>query len=291
MFVSIIIPFYKDWTSLKQCLAALNCQTYPKENFEVIIVNNDPDTPIPDHFVLYDNTILLSEAKAGSYAARNTGIRSAKGEIIGFTDADCIPDKYWIENAVAYLLKEPACTRIAGPVHIIQKGKKPTVIERYNQLYAFPQMWLINNGGGSVTANLFVRNWVFAKVGMFDEKLLSMGDKQWGMRVESAGYKIAYVEDVVVHHPPRNLKELIRKEKRHAGALVNGQSCSAVRLYLDLIYDLRPKLSGLKFMLSKSKNRSLSERLIIPLLRHFLLFIRKYETTQISLGKRQASRV
>ena len=83
---------------------ALTKQTYPKNRFEVIVVNNDPADPCPC-IPLPDNFVLTTEGKPGSYAARNAGIKIAKGEILAFTDSDCIPHSNWIEQAVNILLE------------------------------------------------------------------------------------------------------------------------------------------------------------------------------------------
>jgi GT2 family glycosyltransferase len=289
--VSVIIPTYRDWNRLVLCLEALKKQSYPQEQFEIIIVNNDPDDPIPAGYTLSDNVKIINEAKPGSYAARNTALEVANGSIIGFTDSDCIPDKDWIKNAVNFLQENDLYTRVGGPVKIILKSTSPTVIERYNQKYSFPQKWLINNGGGSVTANLFVYKTVFEQIGGFDEALMSMGDKYWGIKAELAGFKIAYVENVIVHHPPRNLQELIKKEKRHAGAAILSKTKHPIQLYLDFLYECRPRLSGIKFMLGRGKDKRFIDRVTLPFLRHYLMLIRKYESIKIILEKKKPSRI
>lgn len=213
-FVSIIIPAYHDWQRLSLCLDALSKQTFPKEMFEVIIVNNDPNDNVPLNFSLPDGYKIIVEEKSGSYAARNTGLKVAKGEIIGFTDSDCIPDKDWIKNAVNYLMNNESCSRIGGNILVFNKSSKPSIVELYNNVYSFPQKWHVNKVGTSVTANLFVYKYLFDKVGYFDEKLMSMGDSRWAQQAGKAGYKLHYAENVIVRHPARSLSELAKKERR-----------------------------------------------------------------------------
>lgn len=286
--VSIIIPTYNDWDILRKCIAALEKQTFPKDRYEVIIVNNNPGGQVPADLTLPDNFKLITEEKPGSYAARNTGLKIAKGIIIGFTDADCIPDKDWIKNGVEFLCNNQNFSRVAGRIDILQKSKRPSVIEKYNQLYGFPQKWLVSHGGGSVTANLFTYKYVFDKVGGFDDKLMSMGDKLWGMKAQGAGFLIAYVENVLVQHPPRNLAELVKKEKRHGGAAVIRKApAHPVKLYLKFLYEFRPRLSAVKFMFGRNRNkdRRIKDRLTIPFLRYYLLLVRAYEALRVRLGK------
>lgn len=289
--VSVIIPTYKDWNKLSICLDALEKQSYPQEQFEIIIVNNDSEDTLPEGYKISKNVRLIEEAKPGSYAARNAALKIARGEIIGFTDSDCVPEKDWITNAVTFLQENKIYSRVGGPVEIIIKSATPTAVERYNQEYSFPQKWLINNGGGSVTANLFVYKSIFDVIGGFDDSLMSMGDKFWGMKAETAGYKIAYVENVIVHHPSRGLKELIQKEKRHGGADLSLGTKNPVQLYLNFLYECRPRISGIKYMLGRGKDKRFIDRVTIPILRHYLILIRKYESIKIILKKKKPSRM
>src|SRR5687767_1234031 len=111
ILVSIIIPTYKDWVPLTLCTDALSKQTFPKEMFEIIIVNNNPNEQTPADFRLPENGKIISEPTPGSYAARNAALKIAKGDIVGFTDSDCIPDENWIKRAVDYFNNNPECSR------------------------------------------------------------------------------------------------------------------------------------------------------------------------------------
>ncbi|WP_308873672.1 glycosyltransferase [Thiothrix subterranea] len=145
-FVSIIVPTYRDWHRLKLCVNALTAQSYPSNAFEVIIINNDPD----DHesnLNLPENFRLIVESKPGSYAARNAALALATGEIIAFTDSDCIPDKEWIKNAIARL--DAGAERVAGRIELFFKSKKLTPAEIFEKAYAFDQISYIKRGGQS----------------------------------------------------------------------------------------------------------------------------------------------
>src|SRR5688572_8110282 len=136
-YISIVIPTYRDWERLDLCIAALTRQTYPREAFEVIIVNNDPADQPPAGLLLPENYRLITEAKTGSYAARNTALKIVRGTIIGFTDSDCIPDADWISNAVSYLAATPGCSRVAGHISIFYQSHRPSVAELYNTIFSF----------------------------------------------------------------------------------------------------------------------------------------------------------
>src|SRR5262245_46024865 len=102
-FVSVIIPVYNNPDGLRRCLHALEAQTYPKSRYEIIVVDNGSDTPPADMVRAFDRVTLLEEAVPSSYAARNRGLAQARGEVIAFTDSDCIPAPDWLAHGVANL--------------------------------------------------------------------------------------------------------------------------------------------------------------------------------------------
>jgi hypothetical protein len=74
--------------------------------------------------------------------------------------------------------------------------------------------------GFGATANLFTRRYVFEAVGGFDARLKSCGDREWGMRVRDAGYRLAYSDTARVFHPARRTwGELIKKTARVSGGM------------------------------------------------------------------------
>tara|TARA_R110002020_G_scaffold47533_3_gene135156 strand:- start:1724 stop:2608 length:885 start_codon:yes stop_codon:yes gene_type:complete len=249
VFVSIIIPIYHDWVRLALCVEALKKQTYPKHYFEIIIVNNDPEDPIPNSFCNLDNIVLLNEAKHGSYAARNSGIRAAKGEILAFTDSDCIPLENWVEAAASLLCN--GSERVAGKIQIFGSSKKLNFAEAYDKIYAFDQK---SNAykGASVTANMITWAKNFDLVGLFNEKLFSGGDTEWGLRAYKQGINITYSENVIVKHPARkSVRELLMKARRVAGGVVavsfsKGKTFSKHEQVILAVRALVPPLRGVK---------------------------------------------
>ncbi len=219
-FVSVIIPVYNDYDRLLLCLHCLQNQSYPQENYEIIVVDNGSTCPLKNH-LLPEDIILLEEPQIGSYAARNKGLSIARGEIIAFTDSDCQPAPDWIEMGVKWLLANPNCGLVGGRIKVFpQNSAKPSISEFYESLAAFPQEKFIQEYHFSVTANTFTFRQVIDKVGGFSQNLKSSGDVEWGYRVYAQGYHLHYAEDVVIAHPARrSLRELLAKEARVAGGL------------------------------------------------------------------------
>jgi len=99
MKVSVIIPNYRSWCLLSKCLRALEVQTLPKDDFEILVINNDPNDFPPDSFILPSNATLLNQPRPGSYSARNLGLKKSKFDVIAFTDSDCIPESIGLKKA------------------------------------------------------------------------------------------------------------------------------------------------------------------------------------------------
>jgi glycosyltransferase involved in cell wall biosynthesis len=188
-FISVIIPVFNNIEALIICLQALENQTYPPNLYEVIVVDNGFDDNLEDLITQFKQARFTSESRPGSYAARNQGIAIAKGEILAFTDSDCIPNQDWLANGIKYLLSVPNCGLVAGKINFFyQNPQSPTAIEIYDSVTFLDQKKYIEKHHYGATANLFTFKKVFEKVGFFNCNLKSGGDKEWGKRVFSHGY-------------------------------------------------------------------------------------------------------
>lgn len=216
MKVTIIIPSYKSWGLLKKCLSAIDEQTFIGD-YEILVVNNDSDPHYPNEIMNHKNVRILHESKPGSYAARNKGISEAKGEILAFTDADCIPQPNWLENGVALLENTPDVGIIAGNVKLFYKNdKKLTPAEIYDKYTAFRIKEYVYFGN-CVTANWFSYKKVIVDFGGFDSKLKSGGDTKLSQMI-SKHKKLVYGENVIVYHPARSTtQEIVTKYRRIIG--------------------------------------------------------------------------
>lgn len=214
-FVSVIVPVYKDRVRVVECLGAISCQTYPAEKIQVIVVDNDAVESLGRLDTHLDNLVVIHHPRPGSYSARNAGVRVAKGEVLAFTDSDCIPYPNWIENGINQLLN--GAERIAGAIELTFLSEELTAAEVYEKASAFDQERTVRTGA-AVTANMLTWERNFRAVGLFDESLFSGGDLDWGWRAIRLGIPVYYAENVVVKHPARNrLAALIKKRRRVIG--------------------------------------------------------------------------
>jgi glycosyltransferase involved in cell wall biosynthesis len=218
-FVSVIVPVFEDEAALRRCLRALAAQSYPAARFEVVVVDNGGNPRIGRAVRRFRRLRLVREPSAGAYAARNRGAAEARGDVLAFTDADCIPDRRWLERAVAALARAPRCGLVAGRIDVFARDpRRPRPSELYETAAAFRQKDYVERWRFGATANLVTRRAVFDRVGCFDGRLRSLGDREWGARVSRAGYDLVYADDAVVRHPARaSLSALWRRTARTAG--------------------------------------------------------------------------
>lgn len=177
--ISVIIPTYHDWDRLKLCVEAISKQDLSHRDYEVIIVNNDPQDNPPEDLDLPSNAVLIEEGRPGSYAARNAALKVARGEAVAFTDADCIPCPDWLSNGLGYL--QEGTDRVAGRIELFFQSDRLTWADIYEKAFSFRQQECVADGI-CVTANLFTWRAVLDEVGYFDDSLMSNGDVEWNRR-------------------------------------------------------------------------------------------------------------
>jgi len=213
--ISVVIPAYNTREALSACLDALEQQTVPRDQYEIVVVNDGPvGTTVEDVTDRY-GVILLSQPKKGAAAARNLGAERAQGEILLFTDADCVPEHNWIE-AMAALFADREVVGVCGVVRTRQSCLIPRFIQleydyRYRNIARHPRIDFINTG----TAGY--RKHVFMESGGFKEDLLGAEDAEFSFRLASAGYKMLFAPQAVVYHQhPESILEYARR-KYHYG--------------------------------------------------------------------------
>ncbi len=114
VFISVVIPTYDASRHLDACLDALAAQDHPARDYEVIVVDNGSTDGSPALARRHPGVTVLEEPTPGVYAARNCGIRRARGEVIAFTDPDCVADRSWIRE-IARAMSEPGLGVLCGP--------------------------------------------------------------------------------------------------------------------------------------------------------------------------------
>ncbi|PYJ07797.1 MAG: glycosyl transferase [Verrucomicrobia bacterium] len=101
--VSVMVATYNGARTLENCLQSVTRLNYP--DYEVILVDDGSVDATPEIASRFPTVRYLRQSNQGLAAARNTGIRAAKGEIVAFTDDDCRADEDWLYYLVSDLLR------------------------------------------------------------------------------------------------------------------------------------------------------------------------------------------
>lgn len=277
--VSVIVPVAGPLAGLGACLDALECQTYPRARYEVIVVDNGAEQSCREMIADRASVLQIQESRPGSYAARNAGLRVARGTVLAFTDADCAPATDWIEHGVRRIQASPDCGLLAGRIEVVPRDPaRPSLVELYEVVLGFPQQSYVANGRFGATANLFTRREVMDAVGPFDPRLPSSGDLDWGRRVHEAGYRLAYADEVRVSHTARGrFAELRAKARRVAlGARILWADQPGTYLR-SILADLRLPLADVRMVLGHAGLRGPKARLGVIALHVSLRALRAWD--------------
>lgn len=284
--ISVIIPTYHDWNRLKLCLSALEMQSFNKNDFEIIVVNNDPSDKFFKQYTKINLTII-NESKKGSYAARNAGIGIAKGRLLAFTDSDCIPSPDWLSEAYSFFLSGKK--RFAGPINLFSENEYK-ICSLFENMFSFNQSTQVNKGR-AMTANMFVCKSLFETVGLFNDKYVSGGDIEWGDRASLMGYEISYYEKIYVMHPTRsNIRELLVKRKRVAIGDIGHKGNQRVNKTPSLLINIFiPPVGRIKYIFSVEK-LSIKCKIQLSFLACFLKVYSIYVKLLINFGIKLSAR-
>jgi glycosyltransferase involved in cell wall biosynthesis len=212
MLVSIIIPAYNAEHTLEECLQACLAQTYP--DFEVIVVDDGSTDSTPDIAKSIDGIQYVHQENGGPAKARNTGARHAKGEIIAYTDSDCIPEPDWIEQLVA--LFEEGVTAVGGTYGIANPDSRLAQFIHEEIAYRHKKFEKEVDFLGSF--NVAYRKKDFDELGGFDErfKIASGEDNDLAYRLHDYCGKLYFAKKAIVnHHHPEKLSPYLRTQMRH----------------------------------------------------------------------------
>ncbi len=201
--VSVVIPTYNRRLLLKKCLMRLCRQDLDPSEYEIIIADDENSLETktmlmrmqaenPNHRFVYTRV----EPSHGPASARNAGWRKARGEIIAFTDDDCLPNPDWLSQGLA-----------AFSEHVDAIWGKVIV-----PLPEYPTDYQLNTAGLAkeefVTANCFCRKFVLEEIEGFDERFYKpwREDSDLYFTLMEEGANIRYVSSMVVYHPARQAR-------------------------------------------------------------------------------------
>jgi GT2 family glycosyltransferase len=202
---SIVIPTRKRLQSLRGCLNAIASSDYPAHRVEVIVVDDGgcggsalDETVRPLRGRL--NVQVLKTPGLGPAGARNMGTKEAAGEVLAFTDDDCLVDSGWIGRLCAAIGRSASMAAGGHTVNGIRDNRWSAASQQIIDLiYAYYNV----NPAEAVfltTNNLAVNKEAFSDIGGFDERYRTAEDRDFCRRWLARGYDLVYVPEALVYH-------------------------------------------------------------------------------------------
>lgn len=228
--VTVAIPTYNRADFLRQTLAGIAQQQFPRDHFEVLVIDNnsrDHTRAVVEEFAAARPAPrYILEAKQGLDYARNRAIAEARGEIVVFGDDDILVQPDWLAQLAVPLLADPArrIGAVGGEViPVFPDGLPPWVAEWHSPLAFRRDTGPIEARHSPMGANLAFPKWVFEQLGPFHTALdraagnyFSGGDSEMIRRVRTAGLDVWFSPGAAVKHQMPASRTTFRYAARHA---------------------------------------------------------------------------
>lgn len=194
LLISVVIPAFNEEKYLLRCLNAFNNQKYPKDRFQVTVVDNN-STDMTFQIAKKWGAKVVSEKRQGNVFALKRGMDEAKGDIIAVTDADSQVCPDWL-SIIEKAFGDPDLVAVTGSVRMDAKSK---IIGRsMDKAYTILMNIGAFIGKPNLSAfNLAVRRNAFLKVGGVNTLFEMSSDVDLGIRLRKIG-KIKLVNDMRV---------------------------------------------------------------------------------------------
>lgn len=240
--VSVVVPAFNCASFVAKCLGSLCAQTYPRDHFEIILVDDGSTDGTADHARAiartWDGVLrVIQKANGGPASARNAGIRASTAEIIAFTDADCIAAPDWLEQVVGILAASDAAGA-GGPIaNCVPAG--------WVASYLTSGRFYRHRVRGGEVDYLLTANVAFRRAALLDVNGFSELDGVWAedadlsFRLRQARYQLLLARQGLVTHygSPVSVRSLVRELYRygHGSAIrsrgwMNGRRTPIVEL-------------------------------------------------------------
>lgn len=221
VIVSIIIRTYNEEKHIKTLLNTIYTQNFPKDLFEVVIVDSGSEDRTLEIIKKYPHKLVQITPQEFTFGySLNKGIEVAKGKYVLMISAHCYPiDNLWISKMIEPFEKDEDVAVVYGK----QRGYDTT---KYSEHQIF-KTWFPDDRYGKQNdpfcnnANCAIRKGLWETY-KYDEKLTGLEDLEWANSMHKKGYDIYYQPEAGIYHiHEENYKQVYNRYKREAIALKN----------------------------------------------------------------------
>jgi glycosyltransferase involved in cell wall biosynthesis len=203
---SVVIPTWNRKDLLTEVLESLERQTFPPEQFEVIVCDDCSTDGTRELVQQFQQRFpaslryLRMDTNSGPAKCRNIAVGEARGELIAFTDSDCRVSPQWLQAGVA-AFTSPDIAIVTGSIF-----HKPEQTVSY---FSRSHDAVTSEHPSYPAQNAIFRKALFVEFGGFEESLcfrnfrnrqVECADTDLAWRIKEAGYRTAFQKDMLVYH-------------------------------------------------------------------------------------------
>jgi glycosyltransferase involved in cell wall biosynthesis len=196
--VSIVVCSYNGARTLRDCMLSLQDLNYP--DYEIILVDDGSKDETQRIMAEFPRVQNIKQKNRGLSVARNVGIGAATGEVIAFTDSDCMVDRDWLYFLVHTLLSSDFAA-VGGPN--ISPPATDWIQATVGAAPGSPSHVLLTDTVAEHVpgCNMAYHKWALEMIGGFDPEYRKAGDDVdvcW--RLMQSGYQIGFSPAAIVWH-------------------------------------------------------------------------------------------
>jgi glycosyltransferase involved in cell wall biosynthesis len=203
--VTVIIPTKNRPDALSACLERLARQDYPRQRWNVVVVNDggdDPSRPTNESASVSLPFALISIPARGPAAARNRGARDSEADLFAFLDDDCQAEPSWLREMASGIASSPYQACLGRTLNLFPALWPARAYQFFMEFYRdyarLPggDLYLV------MSNNAIYRREVFAELGGFNENFPRPGaeDLELSHRLVAGGFRQGYLPQAIVRH-------------------------------------------------------------------------------------------
>lgn len=219
MGMSVVIPVYNGQTTIRSCLDHLLEQQAKFPGLEIVVVDDASTDGTRNILIRYPSVrTLVQSSNQGPAAARNRGAAEASGEIVLFTDADCVPCDGWLAAMIAPFHEDRRVVGVKG----VYRTRQREITARFVQLEyedKYDKMRKADAIDFIDTYSAAYRRSVFLEMGGFDchFPVACAEDVELSFRMAERGYRMVFNPKAAVFHlHPSTWAGYLRKKYKYA---------------------------------------------------------------------------